>query len=202
MTEAGDARQSSRDRILIAAATMVSENPAERPSVRAVATRAGVSTGSLRHHFPTQRALMDAVLAGIYAHIAPGEPIHDTALPARERLVSCLRQILAHAGTGNEAREALRRTYETLIAPEPTEEARRTYLVIEGQMQHRVEHWLSVLVEEGALTGGDNARRAKFLLTVVNGVTLERALPGTESLLESEAATLFAAVDSVLGGCV
>lgn len=202
MTEVGDARQSSRDRILIAAATMVSENPAERPSVRAVATRAGVSTGSLRHHFPTQRALMDAVLAGIYAHIAPGEPIHDTALPARERLVDCLRQILAHAGTGREARKALRRTYETFIAPEPTEEARRTYLVVEGQMQHRVEHWLSVLVEEGALTEGDNARRAKFLLTVVNGVTLERALPGTESLLESEAATLFAAVDSVLGGCV
>jgi len=47
--------RSSRDRILIAAAGMIGEDPAARLSVRAVAARAGVSTGSLRFHFPTQR---------------------------------------------------------------------------------------------------------------------------------------------------
>ncbi|MFC3996746.1 TetR/AcrR family transcriptional regulator [Nocardiopsis sediminis] len=200
MTESADSKPSSRERILVAAATMVSENPTARLSVRAVAARAGVSTGSLRHHFPTQRALQDAVLAGIYGLAFPSDPIHDTDTPARDRLVGCLRQIIAPVGTGQQAREALGTTYRMLIAAEPTEDTRQAYLAIERQMQHRVEHWLSVLADEGSLPEGDNAQRAKFLLTVINGLTLERALPGSESALISENATLFAAVDSVLSG--
>lgn len=198
MTESASTKPSSRDRILTAAATMLGENPTARLSVRAVAARAGVSTGSLRHHFPTQRALQDAVLSGIYEMVFPGDPLHDTALPARDRLVGCLRQILVPSGTGKEAREAWAATYETLIAAEPTEETRAGYLAIERQMQHRVEHWLSVLADEGALADGDNAQRARFLLTVVNGLSVERALPSSASLLASETATLFTAVDSVL----
>ena len=200
MAESTGPELSSRDRILVAAATMHGENPAARLSVRAVADRAGVSTGSLRHHFPTQRALQDTVLASVYAAVFPDEPIHDTALTARDRLVSCLRQILAPTGTGKQAREALGETYRVFVAPEPTEETRQAYLAIEQQMQHRVEHWLSVLAEEGTLPGGDNVQRAKFLLTIVNGLSLERALPGSEPALASESATLFTAVDSILGG--
>ncbi|PDP84967.1 TetR family transcriptional regulator [Glycomyces fuscus] len=200
MTEPTGARPSSRERILVAAATMLGEDPTARLSVRAVAARAGVSTGSLRHHFPTQHALQEAVLAGIYETVFPGDPIHDTALPARDRLVACLRQILAPAGTGKEARRVWATLYETYLACEPTEEARQAYLALERQMQHRVEYWLSVLGEEGELPRGDNSRRAKFLLTVVNGLMLERALPGAEDLLASETATLFAAADSVLRG--
>ncbi|GAB3804398.1 TetR/AcrR family transcriptional regulator [Micromonospora zhanjiangensis] len=50
---------SSRDKILWAAAAMLGEEPSTTPSVRVVAARAGVSTGSVQH-FPTQRELMDA----------------------------------------------------------------------------------------------------------------------------------------------
>ncbi|MFD3684259.1 TetR/AcrR family transcriptional regulator [Nocardiopsis sp. NPDC058631] len=200
MTEPTSAKPSSRERILVAAATMLGEDPAARLSVRAVAARAGVSTGSLRHHFPTQDALQDAVLAGVYETVFAGDPIHDTALPARDRLVSCVRQLLAPVGTGKRARELWGTTYEMFIAPEPTEETRAAYLAMERAARHRVEHWLSVLATEGALPGGDNTQRAKFLITVVNGLSVERAFPNSESLLTSETATLFAAVDSVLSG--
>lgn len=176
---------------------MLSEDPGARLSVRAVASKAGVSAGSLRHHFPTQRALQDAVLAGIYDMVAPDDPIHDTTRPARDRLVDCLRQILAMGGTGAQARETWAKAYETFIAPEPTEESRAAYLALEQEMQHRVEHWLAVLVAEGSLAEGDNTRRATFLLTLLNGLTLERALPTGDSPLERETATLFYAVDSV-----
>jgi TetR/AcrR family transcriptional regulator, cholesterol catabolism regulator len=188
----------TRDKILIAAATMLSENPAARLSVRAVAARAGVSMGSLRHHFPTQRALQDAVLAGIYELVFPDDPIHDTALPARERLVGCLRQMLAAAGTGKQARESWTKVYELLIAPEPTDDSRAAYLALERQAQHRVEHWLAILAADGSLPDGDNAERARFLLTVVDGLSVARAYPGAESRLASETATLFLAADAVL----
>ncbi|GHC81046.1 hypothetical protein GCM10007079_20430 [Nocardiopsis terrae] len=130
----------------------------------------------------------------------PGDPVHDTELPARDRLVACLRQLLAPAGTGEEARKTWATMHETYFAREPTEEARQAYLVIERRMRHRVEHWLSVLGDEGALPRGDNAQRAEFLLTLVNGLMLERSLPGAEALLTSETAPLFAAADSVLRG--
>ena len=195
-----DARElSSRDKVLLAAMTMFGEDPGATLSVRAVASRAGVSTGSLRYHFPTQRELQDEVLTRVYDLVISDERIHDSSVPARDRLVGCLRQVLAGVGVGAPAREAMRKVAEDFIAPEPTEEIRAVYLTIERETRRRVEYWLTVLVNEGALPEGDNPRRARFLLTVINGLGLERALPAEDSILQTETDTLYTAVDCVLG---
>ncbi|GAA4910314.1 TetR/AcrR family transcriptional regulator [Actinomycetospora succinea] len=191
--------KSSKDRILEAAVAMTGENLGAGLSVRAVAARAGVSTGSLRHHFPTQRALQEAVLTAIYDLVIPDDHvIHDTSLPARDRLIACLRLVLAPAAPGKPSREAWSTVYERFIAPEPTEELRATYLATAREGLRRVEYWLSVLVEEGALAAGDNTRRARFLNTVVGGLSVERAMPGEASVLEAETEVLGMAVDAVL----
>lgn len=190
----------TRDRILHAALTMFGEAPGAKLSVRAVAARAGVSTGSLRFHFPTQRALLDEVLRIVYEVIAPDDPIHDEALSPRERLLACLRQVLAPSGVGEQAREAATILHRTFVEPELTEELRDAYLANERAGQRRVEHWLSVLTEGGSLPPGDNAKRARFLNTVLAGLALERALPSDESILEAETNTLTMAVDAVFGG--
>jgi AcrR family transcriptional regulator len=189
----------SRDKVLRAAMAMFGEDPGTRLSVRAVAARAGVSTGSLRFHFPTQRALQDAVLAGVYDVITPGDRIHDESATARDRLIDCLRQVLALAGVGEQARTAWGEIFKTYIEPEPTDENRAAYLAIEREAQRRVEYWLTVLSNEGALAEGDNRRRARFLVTVLNGLSIARALPSGESILATETETLHAAVDHVLG---
>lgn len=64
---------SSRYKILWAAATMLGGDSATTPSVRAVAVRAGVSAGSVQHHFPTQRELMDEVLILVYDTVLQAE---------------------------------------------------------------------------------------------------------------------------------
>lgn len=189
----------SRDKVLVAAATMLGEDPAASLSVRAVAARAGVSTGSLRFHFPTQRALRDAVLAGMYDLIAPDDPIHDTSLPARDRLVTCLRQVLTAVGVGAQARKAWGAAYQSFIAPEPNADVQAAYAAVEREARRRTESWLSVLAREGALTADDIEQRARFLLTILNGLSVERALPAEESPLSHETVTLYAAVDCVLG---
>jgi AcrR family transcriptional regulator len=194
------AKLSSRDKVLLAAMQMFGENPAAKLSVRAVAARAGVSTGSLRYHFPTQRELQDEVLTRIYDLVAPDDRIHDSSVPARDRLVECLRQVLTGVGLGARARAATLKVVEEFIAPEPTEENRAAYLAIEREVRHRVEYWLTVLVNEGAIPDdGGNTRRARFLLTVINGLGMERALPAEDSILQAEADTLYTAVDCVLG---
>ncbi|OON76634.1 TetR/AcrR family transcriptional regulator [Streptomyces tsukubensis] len=188
----------TRERILQAAAEMIAEDVAARLSVRAVAARAGVSTGSLRFHFPTQRALQDSLLSRIYGHLLPDDPIRDQELPARERLLNCLRQVLAPLGVDEDARTAWGRMYRAFIEPEPTEQLRTAYLSHEREAEQRIEHWLTVLAEEGALPPGDHSRNTRFLLTVLNGLALERALPTGESVLTAETETLDAAVDHVL----
>ncbi|MFD5649737.1 TetR/AcrR family transcriptional regulator [Streptomyces sp. NPDC127039] len=188
----------TREKILQAAAEMIAEDMTAKLSVRAVAARAGVSTGSLRFHFPTQRALQDSLLARIYEHLLPGDPIRDRTLPPRERLLNCLRQVLAPLGTGEDARVAWGTTYRTFIEPEPTEQVRAAYLGHEREAERRVELWLSVLAEEGALPPGDHTRNVRFLLTVLNGLAVERALPTGEPVLVAETETLGAAVDHVL----
>ncbi|GIE81803.1 hypothetical protein Aph02nite_77530 [Actinoplanes philippinensis] len=188
----------SREKILAAAAAMLAEDVTARLSVRAVAARAGVSTGSLRFHFPTQRELKDAVLARIYTHVFPDDPIHDRSLAPRDRLVTCLRQVLAPAGVGEQARQAWTLAHQRYIASDPTNEVRTEYLAIERGGWQRIEHWLSVLADEGALPAEDHARRIKFLLTVLNGLSIERALPAEDSILKTETETLYLAVDAVL----
>ncbi|WP_233227914.1 hypothetical protein [Streptomyces sp. BSE7-9] len=54
-----------------------------------------------------------------------------------------------------------------------------------------------MLVEEGALPPGDHTRNVRFLLTVLNGLSFERAMPTRESVLVAETQTLDAAVDQV-----
>jgi len=188
----------TREKILRAAAEMIAEDMTAKLSVRAVAARAGVSTGSLRFHFPTQRALQDSLLARIYEDLLPGDPIRDRTLPPRERLLNCLRQVLAPLGTNKDARTAWGTIYRSFIEPEPTEPVRTAYLAHEREAERLVEHWLAVLAEDGALPPGDHSRNVRFLLTVLNGLSVERALPTRESVLIAETETLNAAVDLVL----
>lgn len=188
----------SRAKVIIAACEMIGEDPASTLSVRAVASRAGVSMGSLRHHFPTQRALRDAVLRTIYdVATTDDDIIHDRSVPARDRLVQCLRQIIAPQ-VGEEARKAWIKVFDAFIAPEPTDRLRASYTSMENEGRTRLEHWLTVLAEEGAIADGDIARKAGFLNSVVTGVSIERALPADVSLLERENATLYMAVDAIL----
>ncbi|UNT00054.1 TetR/AcrR family transcriptional regulator [Streptomyces tubbatahanensis] len=190
---------STRERILAAAAAILAEDGlAARLSVRAVAARAGVSSGSLRHHFPTQRDLRDEVTHRIFDWVARTGRIDDASRPARDRLVECLSGVLAAAGTGPQAREALATAVRTFVTAEQTEQVRASYLAIERDTHHRVESWLTSLAEEGALAGNDIPRSARFLSTVVNGLAFERAMPAQDALTERERETLHVAVDAVL----
>lgn len=187
----------TRDKILIAAATMLGENPTARLSVRAVAARAQVSTGSLRHFFPTQRDLIDTVIAAIYDLDIPDDPINDRTLTSTERLVACLRLILSHVGVGDRAREQWGALYEAYVASTPSDDEAATYLALERMGRHRIERWLIALVEEGAIPPGAIESRARFLATVTNGILMERALPAEAVRVETETEALRLAVHAV-----
>lgn len=187
----------TRDKILIAAATMLGENPTARLSVRGVAARAEVSTGSLRHFFPTQRDLIDTVVVGIYDVDIPDDPIRDRSLTPAERLIACLRLTLAQIGVGDRAREQWGALYEAYVASTPSDDEVATYFALERMGRHRIERWLTTLIEEGAIPAGEVEQRARFLATVISGLITERALPAESLRVETETETLSLAVHTV-----
>lgn len=81
--------------------------------------------------------------------------------------------------------------------PEAPENIRDSYPALDEQALRRIEQWLSVLVQQGSMASGDNVARARFLLTVVNGLALGRALPVGKSGLEREVQTLTLALDAL-----
>jgi AcrR family transcriptional regulator len=190
----------TRAKILIAAATMLGENPTARLSVRAVAARAQVSTGSLRHFFPTQRDLVETVVAGLYDLEIPDDPINDHSLTPTERLVACLRLLLAQVGVGNRAREQWGALYKSYVESPPSEDEAATYLALERMGRHRIEQWLATLIGEGAIPAGGIEQRARFLSTVITGLMTERALPSDTVRVESETQSLNLAVNAVTTG--
>ncbi|SES36537.1 TetR/AcrR family transcriptional regulator [Lentzea albida] len=189
---------STRDKILIAAATMLGEDPTARLSVRAVATRAGVSTGSLRHFFPTQRALIDEVVARLHEVDLPDDPMQDLTRTPSERLVACLQLVLSQVGTGEQARNHWGSLYNAYVASPASEDDSHVFLALEQFAVHRVVRWLAALHDEGALAPGELEHHARFLLTVVNGLLTERALPGDLARLEFEERTLTTAASAIL----
>lgn len=191
-------KHSTRSKILIAAATMLGEDPTSRLSVRTVAARAGVSVGSLRHFFPTQQALIDTVIAGIYDLDIPDDPMQDTTSDPSDRLVACLQLLLSQVGTGERAREHCRALHDAYVASPPAADATHAFVALERLNVDYISRWLSTLRDEGALASGDLDAQARFLNTVVNGLSFERALPGDRERLGYEAHTLRAAADSVL----
>jgi AcrR family transcriptional regulator len=198
MTARPPAGLSSRDKILWAAATMLGEERATAPSVRAVAARAGVSTGSVQHHFPTQRELMDEVLVLVYDTMLPDDSVHDSSIPARDRLVASLQRLLALTVEGLDPRDAWDQAFDRYVRRAPTEAAREEYLASERELRRRIEYCLTVLQDEGSLAPGDNSRRARFLYTVVSGLSVAQAFPAETSLLQVELDVLRTAADYVL----
>ena len=191
-------RTSTREHILDTAAHMVEDDPDSRLSVRTVANRAGVGVGTLRHHFPTQRELVDAVLARVYERAMPDDRIHDEAVPPRDRLVQNLARMIDGVGTGDDARRAWSDIHSTFIALSADEGTRSSYSLLHAGASRRIESWLATLVGQGALPAGDNTRRAEFLLAVVDGLSLHRALPTQESVRRAERDVLSMAVQSLL----
>lgn len=186
----------TRERILAATTEMIREG-AERLSVRAVAARAGIGASTLRHYFPTQRDLINASLTATYDEAMPDERIRDTTVPPRERLRECLQRLLEPFGGPEAARDVWLGIFEAFAGPDATPEARAGYEVLEAQAARRVGAWLAILEDEGVLAPGDTARRAHLILTVVDGLSVARALPRRSTHLEDEAATLARTVDAV-----
>lgn len=190
-----------RDQIVEAARRLLAADPESSPTVRAVAQEAGIGASTLRHYFPTQRALRDAVLDRALEEPPSELAIRDSGRPPAERLSECLQQLLPPQALVDDLpfsrwAEAL----TSVFGPEATAESRLAWAANGAQLRRRVAGWLAVLAGEGAVTPGSEERSARLLMTVVDGLAASRILPVARHDPAEELQVLDDAVAAVLLG--
>lgn len=76
---------STRESLVTATIEIIAENGFEGLSVRALATRTGMSAGAVQHHFPTKAAMLEAAMGAITAGAREQYALEDIPDPV-ERL--------------------------------------------------------------------------------------------------------------------
>lgn len=195
-----------RQQIIKAAAQLAVEGGIDSVSVRAVAARAGIGASTLRHYFPTQAALYDAVLEPALDLLVSDKRIGDRRVRPQRRLTECLMQFLpggqeGHlAGMSNEqALDQWFGLYVTALGPQRTEGGRAALTWLSTRLSGSVRGWLTTLDEEGVLAVPvEDALR--LLLAVVDGICLQVMTPDGPLRVDSVEPTLSLAVERVIVG--
>lgn len=186
------ARLSKRDDIITAAIRLAERSgPGEANlSVRAVAKEAGVGPSTLRHYFPTQADLHEAVALRSIDTVVKDFSIADAARSPADRLYECCAQFLPT----HEHRDVQLETWFSihLHALGAEKRAVSRHLLEHG---HRVTYdslhrWLNLLAGEGHIDSTEVAPTATALFITVDGIALH-------SIISPETMTVDAAHEQV-----
>lgn len=187
-----------RDAIIATAHELVAEAGIGSLSVRAVAARTGIGASTLRHYFPTQQALYDAVLGASFEEHLADLRISDEEVPPTVRLTECLWQFLPEQDASDHLLEQWLAQYLAVLTPDASGDKRRAWEALVTRGHQRIIDWLQVLADEGALRDDDLERFARLLTVVVDGLGIALITPGRHLTHDQADQVLTDAVRSIL----
>ncbi|MBM9469475.1 TetR/AcrR family transcriptional regulator [Nakamurella leprariae] len=186
-----------RTQIIEAAQSLLAEGDGTL-SVRSVAARAGLGASTLRHYFPTQRDLFRAVFDAGADGLISDFRIRDRSVPADERLRECLEQLLPPLQSDDSSNPSWIILLADILRPGGPEAGRTAWGAAATRARERGTTWLELLREEGVLAEGSVRGHTDFLLTVVDGISVSRAVPFERLDPDQERGVLDTAIRSVL----
>lgn len=196
--DSGPGRKADRRaEILAAAGELIQEGGPAAASVRAVAARAGVGASTLRHYFPTQQALSEAVFRHQFRLQGDDRGLSDTSRPAAERLTDCLLQFLPSAPEDVPALRSWLALYNSTVQADGGG-LTASLSVLTDESYVLVRDWLGRLRAEG-VAAPDDAETAARLLSRVDGLCLGLLNPGAPIDLPMARRIMRAEVRAVLG---
>lgn len=181
---------SKRDDIISAAIRLAEQAPPGQASlsVRAVAKEAGIGASTLRHYFPTQADLHEAITRGSMDMAVKDFSITDSSRDPGERLFECCAQFLPN----HEHREIQLELWLTMhisaLGPERRAVTRRLLEYGHDFTYTCLHRWLEILAGEGHLDPAEVAPSATALFTMLDGLALH-------SIVTPERVTVDAALD-------
>ena len=180
----GNPHSARRESIIVAACSIADAEGLEAVTVRATAHRAGVGIGTLRHYFPTQKDLFDAIVERRVDAVIDDSTVLDSSATIDARVHSIVHQFLPVDLDDVGALGLWFASYSTALGPTPsiagqqllTAAARRSH-------QHR-RRWLHYCAHVGFIDPDaiDDAAGTAIALTV--GLTLEALTPGSPMTIE------------------
>ena len=184
--------------IVEAGRALLVDNPRAALSVRSVAQKAGVGASTLRHHFPTQRELHEAIYGAFYDTKIDDFRIRDASVAPRDRLRECLMQLLPPAQPATLPIDGWVTAITSAFGSSASPEARTGWTASVIHTRHQIVQWLETLALEGAVAVGTEERSARFLTVVLDGLSLARVIPASQLDPVAEAAALDDAISAVL----
>jgi len=160
-----------REEILAAALRLAQEQGVGALSVRSVAAVAGVGASTLRHYFPSQADLRQAVASQVVTNVLGDLDIADDSRDPAARLYDCLaqfvpqpdEQVQALAGWAELNRLALGGDAGVL---EMLKSGRRA-------SEEALLGWFGVLADQGHVAPADVDAHARHVLTLIDGLNLD-----------------------------
>ncbi|RBP62527.1 TetR family transcriptional regulator [Brevibacterium sanguinis] len=165
----------SRRDDIIAAAIRLAERSAPghaNLSVRAVAKEAGIGASTLRHYFPTQADLHEAVVRSSLDIAIDDFSIDDSSRDPAERLYECCAQFLPTHEHRDAQLELWFSMHVNALGPEKRAQALRLLRYGHDLSYSCLHRWLGVLAEEGHLSPAEVAPAATGLFTLIDGLSL------------------------------
>lgn len=189
-----------RTEILAVARDLAVQEGMAAVTVRAVSSRAGIGIGTLRHYFPTQRDLFDALVVNILDDEIDDSIVMDATRPASERLARGVLQFLPADCADEHRLEAWFRLYVSSLGPTPTPLMRQLLEAAAARSHEHVRRWLTALADEGWLDAVTVENTANMLVALASGLCLETLTPGSPVTIDNARQILESAAQAVVRG--
>lgn len=141
-------------------------------SVRAVAKEAGIGASTLRHYFPTQSDLREAVVRASMDTAVNDFSIADSAVDPAGRLFECCAQFLPSHEDRDMQLELWLSMHINALGPEQRAETRRLLAYGHDFTYACLLRWLGILAEEGHIDPAEVTPSSIALFTMLDGLAL------------------------------
>ncbi|KIF72899.1 hypothetical protein QR77_00535 [Streptomyces sp. 150FB] len=163
---------SRRDEIIEAALRLATTEGIGMLSVRAVANAAGIGPTTLRHYFPSQAELLQAVavtlVSGSLDDLGIADDTHDPA----QRLYDCLLQFLPPSEHQGAVLGGWFELYRLALGPEPLPAVSELLKSGHRSSAQALQRWLETLAGQGHVAPDDVEAQATRALALIDGLHL------------------------------
>lgn len=173
-----------RESILEAAASIADSVGLDAVTVRATAVKAGVGIGTLRHHFPTQKDLFDAIVVRRVDTVIDDSVVLDESAAMADRVASMIEQFIPAELDKPASLNLWFSTYSSALGPKPNTGSQRLLAAAAARSHEHMRRWLRHFAAEGFVNPRDVDDVANTIIALIVGITLESLTPGTPTTIQ------------------
>ncbi|WP_411113404.1 TetR/AcrR family transcriptional regulator [Streptomyces sp. 029-5] len=181
---------SRREEIIEAALHLARAEGIGALSVRAVANAAGIGPTTLRHYFPTQAELHQAVAGAVVSGSLDDLAIADDTREPVQRLYDCLQQFLPPSEHQEAVLGGWFELYRLALGPEPLPAVRELLESGHHSSAQVLQRWLGTLADQGHVVPDEVGTHAARALALIDGLHLNLLLAPERLDIEAARDTL------------